>query len=50
MHFGLGPDTRAEAVEIHWPSGRIQEFKNVPVDHVLMVTESTGAHSVESRE
>jgi hypothetical protein len=50
VHFGLGPDTRAETVEIHWPSGRIQELKNVPVDHVLTVTESAGSHSLESRE
>ncbi|MGH9513993.1 MAG: CRTAC1 family protein [Terriglobales bacterium] len=40
VHFGLGPDDRAELIEIHWPSGIIQTLKNVEADRVLKVTES----------
>ena len=27
VHFGLGPDTRAESIEIHWPSGVVQTLR-----------------------
>ncbi|MBV8706136.1 MAG: ASPIC/UnbV domain-containing protein [Acidobacteriaceae bacterium] len=23
LHFGVGPSTRVNRVEIHWPSGRV---------------------------
>ena len=45
VHFGLGPDTRAESIEIHWPSGQVQEFKNVPVDRIFRATEPEGGKS-----
>jgi hypothetical protein len=43
VHFGLGPDTAAEIVEIHWPGGGVQTLNNVKADQVLKVTEA-GAH------
>jgi enediyne biosynthesis protein E4 len=39
VHFGLGPDIRAELIEIHWPSGTVQTLQNVPADRILKVTE-----------
>src|SRR5258708_4450687 len=39
VHFGLGPDTRAESIEIHWPSGIVQTLSNVSADQVLKVAE-----------
>ena len=39
VHFGLGPDAKAESVEIHWPSGIVQTLNNVQADQVLKVTE-----------
>jgi hypothetical protein len=39
VHFGLGNDTRAQLVEIHWPSGVVQTLRNIAVDRVLEVTE-----------
>jgi enediyne biosynthesis protein E4 len=39
VHFGLGPDNRADVVEIHWPSGIVQTLQDVPADQVLKVTE-----------
>jgi hypothetical protein len=39
VHFGLGKDSVAELVEIHWPSGVVQTFREVPADRVLKVTE-----------
>ena len=39
VHFGLGPDTRAEEVEIRWPSGVIQTLHEVAADRVIIATE-----------
>jgi len=36
-HVHLGKS--ADLAEIHWPSGIVQELKNVPVDRVLKVKE-----------
>lgn len=39
VHFGLGDATVAEAVRIEWPSGIVQELREVPVRQILTVTE-----------
>jgi hypothetical protein len=39
VHFGLGPNSSADLVEIHWPSGIVQQLKNVPADRVVKVKE-----------
>ena len=40
VHFGLGSDTRAEEIEIHWPSGVVQTLHRTDGDRVLQVTET----------
>jgi enediyne biosynthesis protein E4 len=42
VHFGLGADSRAELVEIRWPSGIVQTLRDVAGDRVLPVKESSG--------
>jgi hypothetical protein len=39
VHFGLGNDTTAQTVEIHWPSGIVQTLSNVDTDRIIKVTE-----------
>jgi hypothetical protein len=39
VHFGLGPDKSADTVEIRWPSGVVQELKDVAGDRVVRVKE-----------
>lgn len=39
VHFGLGSNTSADLVEIHWPSGIVQQMRDVAVDHVMLVKE-----------
>jgi enediyne biosynthesis protein E4 len=39
VHFGLGAETKASIVEIHWPSGIVQTLENVPGDQILKATE-----------
>ena len=38
-HFGIGADTIAKQIEIHWPSGIVQKLENVQGDRVLKVDE-----------
>ena len=40
VHFGLGHNTQADVVEIHWPSGIVQNLKNVPADQIVKVKET----------
>jgi hypothetical protein len=37
VHFGLGSATRADRIEIRWPSGARQTLEDVPADQVLKV-------------
>ena len=39
VHFGLGADPVAELIEIRWPSGIVQELRNVTGDRVVVVKE-----------
>ncbi|QDV36606.1 FG-GAP-like repeat-containing protein [Tautonia plasticadhaerens] len=32
LYFGLGENSRAEVVEVSWPSGRIDRFRDLPAD------------------
>jgi tetratricopeptide (TPR) repeat protein len=39
VHFGLGTATRADSVEIRWPSGAISRLTGVAADRVALVRE-----------
>jgi hypothetical protein len=41
LHFGLGAATKIDALEIRWPSGRIDKV-TVPVDRIVTIKEGTG--------
>ncbi len=32
LHFGLGAATRVDRVEVRWPSGRVDQFRDLAVD------------------
>jgi hypothetical protein len=38
-HFGLGDAATVDTLRIEWPSGFVQEFRNVPARQTLSVTE-----------
>ena len=40
VHFGLGTNSSADLVEIHWPSGIVQQLKDVAADRVVVVKEA----------
>ncbi len=41
-HFGLGQATTVDAIEVHWPSGKIEHFTVPGVDRIVAITEGTG--------
>ena len=42
LHFGLGNATHADRLRIEWPSGRVEQFTNLPADRVVGVVEGRG--------
>ena len=40
--FGLGPHKKIELLEIPWPSGTVERFKNIDADRILTVQEGEG--------
>jgi hypothetical protein len=42
VHFGIGAATKAERLEIAWPSGRVDVVENVPANHVITIREGEG--------
>jgi tetratricopeptide (TPR) repeat protein len=43
LWFGLGPVQKAESLEVHWPSGAVQSWSDVPADRILIVSEGDAA-------
>lgn len=41
--FGLGDAPKVEKVVVHWPGGRVEEWKDVPVGAYTTLREGTGA-------
>jgi enediyne biosynthesis protein E4 len=44
-HYGLAGATRADKVEVRWPSGHVDDFADVAADHIYVVTEGQGIRS-----
>jgi hypothetical protein len=40
VHFGIGHATKIDLLEIRWPGGRVQHFRNVKVNQILKVVEN----------
>jgi hypothetical protein len=49
LHFGLEQRTGASAVHVRWPSGITQEFKGVPVNAFITLTEGDPTPRVVTR-
>lgn len=43
IHFGLGGNTKADRLMIWWPSGIVQELRDVAADQILKIIESESA-------
>jgi hypothetical protein len=42
LHFGLGQARQADLVEVRWPLGLVESFKNVGANQLLVAQEGHG--------
>jgi hypothetical protein len=42
LHFGLGPALAVDAIEVAWPSGLKETFRDLPADHLFVIQEARG--------
>ena len=42
LHFGLGAASRADSIEVTWPSGTAQSLKDVAGRRVVTIEEPVG--------
>jgi enediyne biosynthesis protein E4 len=42
LHFGVSKATKVDSLEVAWPSGVKENFKNLPVNQLMVVQESKG--------
>jgi hypothetical protein len=40
LHFGLGGQTRIDALTVNWPSGRTTVKRDVPIDREIVLEET----------
>jgi enediyne biosynthesis protein E4 len=45
LHFGLGRAAKADLVEVAWPSGTKETFRDLPAKHLVVIQESKGVIS-----
>jgi enediyne biosynthesis protein E4 len=42
VHFGLGPATKIDSIEVRWPNGRVEKIEPPPVDKFLTIKQGSG--------
>jgi hypothetical protein len=42
LHFGLARAVRADSVEVAWPSGLKETFRDLPANHLIVIHETKG--------
>ena len=42
LHFGLGRANKADSVDVSWPSGLKETFKDLPANHLFLLQETKG--------
>ena len=41
-HFGLGTATKVDSLEVHWPSGAVEQFAVPAIDQIVTLKEGEG--------
>jgi hypothetical protein len=49
VHLGLGASTRVDLLEVRWPNGLEEEWRDVPVDRIVTLREGTGQRGAGKR-
>jgi len=47
LHFGLGSAEKIESLEVRWPSGKVETFKNLAADRFYALLEEEGVVPAE---
>ena len=47
VHFGLGTAKKIDSVEIRWPSGKVETFRDLAADQFYSVLEGQGIVTAE---
>ena len=42
LHFGLARAEKADTVDVAWPSGLKETFRDVPANHQIVIQETKG--------
>jgi len=42
LHFGLGANTKADQIDIRWPSGAIESIKDIAANQIVTIKEGSG--------
>ncbi len=42
LHFGLGPATKIDLIEIRWPQGLVESFTGLKANQLIVVQEGHG--------
>jgi enediyne biosynthesis protein E4 len=42
LHFGLGKETSMNTVEVSWPSGKKETYKDLAADFIYTIVEDSG--------
>jgi hypothetical protein len=48
LTFGLGEQTKADAIEVRWPSGQVDKFSNINAGQTITIEEGKGVVSSRS--
>ncbi|MDW8353243.1 MAG: FG-GAP-like repeat-containing protein [Bryobacterales bacterium] len=43
VHFGLGPHRRAERLEVRWPGGSSQEFRDIEANQIIQIRQDSAS-------
>jgi enediyne biosynthesis protein E4 len=46
LHFGLGSASKIDAMEVRWPTGKTETFKDVAADTIYAITEGQGIKEI----
>jgi hypothetical protein len=46
LHFGLGTRTKVESLEVRWPNGAVQRFREVPANAFVTIVEGAAAPTI----
>jgi hypothetical protein len=49
-HFGLGSATKVDSLEVHWPSGLVEQFAVSAVDRIVPIEEGHGRPAPVSKQ